>query len=165
MLIRFVMRIAVLALLVMMVVAACAPLATLPVRSETSQPGEPMPEDGSEEAPVVAVPESEVEDLENMVREDIFLNSQELVLMESFPVQVALILGGDMPTPCHQLVYNVSEPSAENRIDVEVYSVISPAATCIAVLQPFEVSINLGSFPAGMYEVYLNGQLAGEFQS
>jgi hypothetical protein len=34
---------------------------------------------------------------------------------------------------------------------------------CIQVLQAFESSINLGTYPDGTYTVWVNGELVGEF--
>jgi hypothetical protein len=33
------------------------------------------------------------------------------------------------------------------------------------MLEFFEESINLGSFPSGDYDIYLNGEMVGEFTS
>lgn len=95
----------------------------------------------------------------------VFLNLAEsdILLLESYPVQVKLVLRGDLPTPCNQLRVKVSEPDAQNRIQVEVYSVIDPNVICIQVIQPFETQITLGSFTSGKFTVYVNGEYLGEF--
>jgi hypothetical protein len=36
---------------------------------------------------------------------------------------------------------------------------------CTQILKPFQASIDLGTFPSGHYSVYVNGELAGEFDS
>jgi hypothetical protein len=36
---------------------------------------------------------------------------------------------------------------------------------CVQVLQPFDTNISLGSFTPGLYKVYLNGEMIGEFDS
>ena len=84
-------------------------------------------------------------------------------LSESLPVQVTLVLSGDLPTPCHELRIKVSEPDSENQIQVEAYSVVDPNMICTQVIKPFEAQVALGSFGSGKYTVYLNGEYLGEF--
>jgi inhibitor of cysteine peptidase len=89
----------------------------------------------------------------------------ELLIMESYPVQVMLVVSGALPTPCHQFRYQVSEPDTDNQIFVEVYSVVDPGEVCIEVEDPFSENISLpvAGFPDGTYTVYVNGDLVGEF--
>ena len=60
-----------------------------------------------------------------MIRGEVFVDSQEILLMESYPVQVALQVSGNLPTPCHMLRAEVSEPDSENNINVELFSLSS----------------------------------------
>lgn len=102
---------------------------------------------------------------DKLTRDQVFLdleNSQVLV-MESMPVQVSVILNGNLSDPCHELRVVVTPANAQNKINMEVYSVVDSSKACITVLQPFTATILLGSFPAGHYTVYANGQLVGEF--
>jgi hypothetical protein len=85
------------------------------------------------------------------------LESSDLLIMESYPVQAALILRGDLPDPCHKLRVGVSPPDSANQVLVEVYSVRATDAICTAVLEPFEARINLGSFAGGEFSVLVNG--------
>ena len=101
----------------------------------------------------------------NFSRGDVFIDSSDLLVMESFPVQIALVLKGNLPTPCNRLRVVANPPDAQNRIEVEVYSVINPAETCIQALEPLEANIGLGSFPAGHYSVWVNGKMVGEFDA
>lgn len=97
----------------------------------------------------------------------VYIDSAELLIMESYPVQVALAIAGDLPTPCHELryQYEIQDFGDEKRIDVTAYSEADPAAMCAQVLQPFEqrVGFDLQNAPEGMYVVCLNGELVGEF--
>ncbi len=93
------------------------------------------------------------------------LEASQLRVMESFPVQVMLSLSGHLPTPCHQLRVTTSVPDAQNRIQVSAYSVVDPGQACTQVLQPFQAQIPLGSFPAGSYTVWVNGEMVGEFRA
>lgn len=101
----------------------------------------------------------------NFSRGTVFIDSSDLLVMESYPVQIALVLNGNLPTPCNQLRVIANPPNEQNQIQVEVYSVIDPAEMCIQVLEPFEANIGLGSFPSGHYSVLVNGEMAGEFDS
>jgi hypothetical protein len=101
----------------------------------------------------------------NFSRGEVFIDSTDLLIMESYPVQIALVLKGSLPTPCNQLRVIANPPDDQNRIQVEVYSVIDPAETCIQVLEPLDVNIMLGSFPSGHYTVWVNGELVGEFDA
>lgn len=94
-----------------------------------------------------------------------YLDSSELLILESYPIQVNLYISGNLPTPCSQLRVKVNDPDMEKRIYIEVYSVSDPDKMCVQVLQPFDTNISLGSFSPGHYKVYVNGELSGEFDS
>jgi hypothetical protein len=94
-----------------------------------------------------------------------FINSTDLLTLESFPPQFMLNLKGNLPTPCHLLRVAVNPPDAENKVNVEVYTVYSLDQICAQVLSPFDVNISLGSFPAGAYMLWVNGSKVAEFQS
>jgi len=102
---------------------------------------------------------------ENFSREEISIDSADLLIMESDPIQVALVLQGTLSTACNHLRVVASPPDEENRIQVEAYSVINPAETCLAAIEPFDINIGLGSFPSGHYSVFVNDELAGEFDA
>jgi len=72
---------------------------------------------------------------------------------------------GNLPTPCHEFQFSVSQPDAKNRIYVAAWSESDPTAICAQVLQPFEenVSIPMAGVADGTYSVWLNGELVGEF--
>jgi hypothetical protein len=98
-------------------------------------------------------------------RGEAFIDSSDLLIMESNPIQVALALKGNLPTPCNKLRVVASPPDEQNRIQVEVYSVIDPDQMCAQVLEPFEANVNLGSFPSGHYIVWVNEEKVGEFDA
>lgn len=140
--------------------SACAPAATeapvsppdMPVDSNTPPNGLP---------PLYAPRPGD----DKLTRGGVYLDSTDLLVMESYPPQFMLMLKGNLPTPCHELRVVSSEPDAENRINLEVYSVADPDAVCIMVLQPFEQNIPLGSFPPGHYTIWVNGEQAAEFDA
>lgn len=130
----------------------CAPSPDVPVSSDSpSQPSQsdylPSPADGS------------------LQRGEVYLDSVDLLTLESFPLQFTLVLKGNLPTPCHDLRIAVSPPDAENKILVDVYSLANPDEICIQMLEPFEVNFPLGSFAPGTYSLWVNGEMAAEIQS
>lgn len=101
----------------------------------------------------------------DLTRGNVYINKASLIIRESFPPQISLMLVGDLPTPCNQLRAEIGVPDPQDKISVEVYSVVDPGRVCVEVLQPFEESLDLGTFPTGHYTVWVNGELAGEFDS
>ena len=97
------------------------------------------------------------------VQGPIFIDQAELLVRESFPIQVDLHLIGSLPTPCATLRWSVGEPDEQGRIEVEAYSSQDAELSCIQVLQDFEETIPLGAFSTGTYTVWLNGEEIGEF--
>ena len=100
----------------------------------------------------------------NFNRGPAFIDSMDIVLKESFPVQVELVLTGHLPTPCHQLRVVAADPDTVGNIEVEVYSVSDPDKMCIQVLEPFEAVFPLGEYTEGNYTVSINEELTGEFK-
>jgi hypothetical protein len=88
---------------------------------------------------------------------------EELGFDPSYPLQFILYVSGDLPDPCHELRMKVDEPDKNGRIDVQLYSLRDSDMMCIQVLQPFDVEFPL-QFPAGSYQLYLNGEKIAEFE-
>lgn len=124
-----------------------------PVSSET-------PAAGSARSPLEPLPNEE-----KLTRGEVFIEGAQIRILESAPVQIVVAVNGSLPTPCHQLRMEVKGPDAENRIDLELYTLVDPETMCVQMLQFFEENINLGSFPSGKYQLYLNGEKVGEFTS
>lgn len=138
----------------------------------SEEPDVNLPDDPMSEGPIINLPgEVPFQNQERgpgqgeLVEGNAYVNSAELLIMESFPVQVSLSLSGDLPTPCNQLTVDIAEPNAENQIMVKVYSLVDPAMTCIAMIEPFSalVSLPVEDLADGTYEVWVNGTLVGEF--
>ena len=130
---------------IVLTLSACRPAANVPptnnIETTTPQVIEPSP------IPTfTAVPTDE-----NLVRGNAFVDSAELLTLESSPLQFMLALKGSLPTPCNQLRVDVSPPDSENKIVVDVYSVVKADEICAQVVEPFEENVPLGSFPAGHY--------------
>jgi hypothetical protein len=101
----------------------------------------------------------------SLTRGEVFIKEMGVLVRESYPPQISLSLSGALPTPCYQLRMQINEPDEEHKIHVEAYSVVDPDMICTQVLEPFQASIDLGTFPSGHYSVWVNGELAGEFDS
>ena len=97
----------------------------------------------------------------------IYIDRRDLLIAESYPVQISLHITGSLPTPCHSLNYSYQIGSAADRfrIDVTAWSESDPEVVCIQVLDPLEISIPIPMDGAadGTYSVWLNGDLIGEF--
>jgi hypothetical protein len=102
---------------------------------------------------------------ENLKRSQVFLElaSSKLVVNGTGPLEVSVILNGNLPDPCHQLRVVVMGANENNSINLEVYSLAESGKACITVLEPFEVSIPLGSYSDGHILVYVNHEVLGEF--
>lgn len=90
-------------------------------------------------------------------RGPVYIDSVELLMLESWPVQVHARVRGNLPTPCHALARDLSGPDTSGRIVLDVYSATDADVVCTQVLEPFEQSISLGSFTSGSYVLVVNG--------
>lgn len=139
---------------VVFTLSACAPVANVPptdIQTATPQVSKPIPTPAPTDS--------------NLVRGNVFVDSTDLLILESYPLQFMLALKGSLPTPCNQLRVDVNPPDSENKIIVEVYSVVPADAICAQVVEPFEENFPLGSFPAGHYTLWVNGELVTEFDA
>ena len=157
--------------IIVLILSACAP---------TSQPTNDVVETMPPDTVVTSPPEQTVPaDLPtqdsnpfaprpgdaNLSRAELFVQEASLLIRESYPPQIALTVKGELPTPCHQLRAQIEAPDANNTINIDVYSVVNPDLICTQVVKPFEEHLELGAFPGGHYSVYVNEELAGEFDS
>ena len=104
-------------------------------------------------------------DKDNLIRGEVFITQAEIFIMESYPVQISLNILGELPTPCNMLEIVITPANNSNEIMVEAFFLIDPAMTCIQVIEPFEenVSIPVSELSDGIYKIFLNGELVGEF--
>jgi hypothetical protein len=102
---------------------------------------------------------------ENLIGGNVYINEASLAIRESYPRQISLSISGDLPTPCNQLRVKIDAPNQENKIMVNVYSLVDPDKVCIQVLEPFQEYIDLGIFSTGHFSVWVNNKLAGEFDA
>ena len=94
----------------------------------------------------------------------VYIEETGLVMKESFPVQVELVVTGNLPTPCHQLRVFTAEPDADGHIRIEAYSVSDPEKMCAQVLKPFVATIPLGEFTKGEFTYLINDEFDGAFE-
>jgi hypothetical protein len=141
--------------------SACGPDKDATVSQDPSYPNPSYPNPSDLPANDFAPQSSDA----GLVRGNVYLDSTDLLIMESYPLQFMLALNGSLPTPCDQLRAAVSPPDADNRINVEVYSVSKPDEICIQILQGFDANIPLGSFPEGSYTLWVNGVQVAEFDA
>jgi hypothetical protein len=149
-------------LMLILLVTACSPLESTPGpdTAVTSPPVDNVPTNEPSTNPFAPQPGDA-----GLTRGNVYITEASLIIRESFPPQISLILTGDLPTPCNQLRAEIRPPDAENKIMVHVYSVVDPNQVCTQVLEPFEESIDLGTYPTGHYTVWVNGEMAGEFDT
>ncbi len=86
----------------------------------------------------------------------------DILIAESFPVQVFVVARGYLPDPCTE-IYEVTTEREGNSFLVALKTYRAPGA-CIQVIQPFEETISLDVYglSAGTYTVDVNG-IAGSF--
>lgn len=159
---------------ILLIVIALLAGACMPAESPSATPVDPPPDTVVTSPPVTDQSPMETPEAPSylpkpadsqFVRGNLFIGEAGLILRESFPVQVALELSGELPTPCHQLRVIAEPPDAENRIRVEAYTVVNPDLNCIQVVKLFLETIELGTFPGGHYTVWVNGEEVGEFDT
>jgi hypothetical protein len=89
------------------------------------------------------------------------VDTTEILIRESAPVQLVLHIKGNLPTPCHQLNYQISKADEAGNIEVELWSEALLGQDCIQVLEPFEQDIVLGSAEQGSFTIFVNGEEVG----
>jgi len=86
----------------------------------------------------------------------------DILILESFPVQVHVVAKGYLPNPCTQ-INQIIENREGNSFTVTITTKTSPGP-CIQVIKPFEETIPLDVYglSAGTYNVNVNG-IEGSF--
>lgn len=123
--------------------------------STTQPPATTLPEEPT-------VPTSVPKPTPGEVRGEIFVTAQSIVFLESDPVQVRLDVSAQLPTPCHEAMWDVEDDGVT--ITVDLYTTVDAQKICADVIQDAELQIDLGSFEVGeTRSVVLNGEDVGGF--
>ncbi len=87
-----------------------------------------------------------------------YVDSVDVLLMESFPVQVRVHIQGNLPDPCSEVTGTQTTRSG-NAFTIELIVARNSAAMCAQVLEPFEqtVTLDVEGLPAGTYTVQVEG--------
>ena len=95
---------------------------------------------------------------ENLSRGEVEIAESGILASQANPQIYALYFSGMLPTPCHKLRVQVSDPDDQGQIQVEAYTVSDPNEMCIQVLEPYSAEVPLEDYVQGTNIVILNGQ-------
>ena len=120
--------------ILLLTLAACAPAAVTPPPIVTGEPAIPVTG--------VAV-----------------VQSVEIQILESMPVQVNAIIRGQLPDAGCTTIASVDQVRDGNTITITLVTTTDPLALCAQALTPFErvVPLEVRDLPAGQYTVNVNG--------
>jgi hypothetical protein len=92
------------------------------------------------------------------VTDQAFVESIDLLMLESFPVQVTAVVRGQLPDACSQ-IDNVEQTREGNTFQLVFSIERRPDARCALVLTPFEhsLSLDVAGLKAGTYTVTAGG--------
>ena len=92
----------------------------------------------------------------------VLVETIDILIMESFPLQVSVAVNGIKSVPCTKLLTPAVSYADNTFTVVLAETVLGPAESCIAVTDPFETSValNVLDLPAGTYTVDVNGVTA-----
>lgn len=96
--------------------------------------------------------------------DEIQVEEARVSVLESYPVQVALLVRGKRPLSCPEVRAQVDPPDPEGRIRVSLATVPPAGEPCAGPMGPFElhVPIPLQGAEEGRYTLWLEGQQVGE---
>lgn len=94
---------------------------------------------------------------------EVWITKTDLLIMESFPIQVSLQVEGEKPTPCHEIFWTAEDTG--EAIEITMISQVNSDQACTQVIEPFMISVPLGSWADESRDVILNGEPAGSFDS
>jgi inhibitor of cysteine peptidase len=138
--------VSVLAGLVLVILAACAPVAGQP---DVVTPGVTVTSEPAETPAVL---------------EDILVESVDALILESFPVQVNVVVEGQLPDAC-SFIEKVEQERQEDEFKIQLTLARRPDARCAPQPTPFEqvVSLDVLGLEAGVYTADVHG-VSAEFE-
>jgi inhibitor of cysteine peptidase len=128
--------------MIVMIATACAPAAT----------PEPTPLPEPPELPGTGPGDGET-------GQNAYVDEIDVLILESFPVQVNVVVRGMLPDGCTYLdEFDVVQDG--NTFNITVWTIRDPDAICTMALVPFEetVSLDVEGLPAGEYTVVVQDQ-------
>jgi hypothetical protein len=92
------------------------------------------------------------------VRGQAQVDEVEILIMESFPVQVSVIARGELPDSCTRIDEIISQRT-EDTFRVAITTFRQPDTVCTQVIVPFDqtIALDVVGLPAGTYNVTVNG--------
>lgn len=84
------------------------------------------------------------------------IETVEVQLAESFPVQMFVEVSGYLPDPCWEPVEPVVEQDGQ-RFNIEIVAEREADQMCPQVIEPYEKTISFGAMDPGQYLVSVNG--------
>ena len=156
-----------------LVFAACGgdsdgegPTTTVPPAT-TVDPDQPVDSGDGDEPITEPLPPGEVPNprppIDGNIDGEVSIDSTDLLIMESFPIQVSLWVEGEKPTPCHEIFW-IAEDTGD-AIEIDMISQVASDQSCAQVIEPFMISVPLGSWADESRIVVLNGEKVGSFDS
>ena len=113
----------------------------------TVSPDDPVDSGGdepiAEPGPVGSIPEPRPP-IDGSISGEVSITSADLLIMESYPIQVSLQVEGEKPTPCHEIFWTVEDTG--ERIEITMISQVNSDQSCAQVIEPFMISVPLGSW-------------------
>jgi hypothetical protein len=93
------------------------------------------------------------------------IDTVQIVILESFPVQVSINVTGNKSVPCVELLTPAISRKDNLFIVVLAETSLGPEESCIAMIDPFETSfaLDVSGLPAGTYTVRINGEVDETF--
>jgi inhibitor of cysteine peptidase len=143
-------------LLGILFLSACASPQPSPAPT-TQQPDQPVSSSTPTAEPTVEAPSPDkVITGENAIVEDL-----QLMLLESFPVQVNAVIRGSLPDGC-TTIKEINPTRDEKAFNIQIITERPAEAMCTEALVPFEetVSLDVYGLPAGIYTVKAGDQTA-----
>lgn len=94
---------------------------------------------------------------------EIYIEDVQILILESFPVQVRAVVSGNLPDGCTEIrAVRVSRGTDPQTFNVEFETERDPNAMCTQALVPFEesVALEVEGLEAGTYTVDVHGETA-----
>ncbi len=137
--------------LVMMGLVSCGASDSEPTTAPTDLPTRPA-------STATLVPPSAPPKAGTVRRGQAVVDSVNIVILESFPIQIQVVASGNLPDGCTQ-IGEVFQERNGNTFTVTITTSRPADAMCTTVLVPFEqaVSLEVVGLPAGEYGVLVNG--------